>query len=68
MKPIPSSALIGALALLPCALAQAQNQSAASDARPLPAVTVTATGQNPDSGAQELRLELAAEQARTPGG
>jgi iron complex outermembrane receptor protein len=68
MKPIPSSALIGALALLPCALVQAQNQSAPSTTPQLPAVTVTAPGQNPDSGAQELRQELAAEQARTPGG
>ncbi|EGI76415.1 putative outer membrane receptor for iron transport [Hylemonella gracilis ATCC 19624] len=63
-----SRALIGALAVLPCALAQAQSQANPGNAPQLPAVTVTAPGQDADSGASELRQELAAEQARTPGG
>lgn len=68
MKPTPSRALIGALAVLPCALVHAQSLPTSAAEPQLPAVTVTATGQNPESGAQELRQELAAEQARTPGG
>ncbi|MDF3823453.1 TonB-dependent receptor plug domain-containing protein, partial [Leptospira sp. 96542] len=68
MKPTHARALIGALAALPCALAQAQSQTSPGNVPQLPTVTVTAPVQDPDSGARELHQELAAEQARTPGG
>lgn len=68
MKPTHARALIGALAALPCALAQAQSQTSTGNVPQLPTVTVTAPVQDPDSGARELHQELAAEQARTPGG
>lgn len=66
MKHMPCAALIGALALLPCA--QAQSPSTPAFAPQLPAVTVRASSEGTDSGAQQLQQQLAAEQTATPGG
>lgn len=59
----PSCAALCAAVLAPCALAQAPTPNPAADAATLPTVTIRA-----QSGADETRQELEAEQALTPGG